>query len=788
MNRMKRAGFIFQIMLLLPVWYLIGCTNNDKSHSSGSPAKDISADKKPERYTVEALVERSRELDETVWKNEILARKYENVFVQLWDDLRNQKDKFQVLKNFGFNQLIIGKRLEPVDYEWNIRNTRFAKDASHFNQYDSQRWVRLLNEVQRRGFRIEQSEWLLTRFSPPENNHPAYSDVAFQLHLSHVALEHRLILKGTLLIQWMEKADEQGRPLPDIIETLDIQLLEQVGPTVFKLATKVIQEIPRPDDPLLVAPVIVYDVNGDHLPEILLGGSNVILKNKGAFEFEYRYLFDTPVAMFNSGVVADFTGDGIADYLGISNQRYACLIEGNKDGRFPGVPRRCWEERAEVPSAITAGDVDGDGDLDVWFTQYKAPYAGGQMPTPYYDANDGHPSYLFLNDGKGTFSDHTEAAGLAPKRFRRTYSSSLVDLDADDDLDLIVVSDFSGLDIYTNDGNGRFQEATEKFVKGRHAFGMSHSFGDFNKDGKPDLLMIGMDSPIASRIEMMGLRHPDFPIHNQMRSEMVFGNRMYLAGEGKFQETPLNRDVAKTGWTWSGIPLDFDNDGDDDLFFSNGHISGKSVKDFDSYYWTHDVYVEGSRENQILARFLTDDFRPAAYRGLFKSEISWNGYQINEMYMNLDGKSFLECGYLMGVGKQFDGKSAIAADLDMDGRMDLMVVENQRIDTDWGPVPHEVLHIYRNQLRTENHWIGAVLANNRPGGTTIGARITIHGEFGVREKYIITGDGYYSQNPPVAHFGLAKTTRVNKMEVRWFDGKLSRIDRPAIDQYHVIQP
>ena len=41
-------------------------------------------------------------------------------------------------------------------------------------------------------------------------------------------------------------------------------------------------------------------------------------------------------------------------------------------------------------------------DLDIWLTQYRGAYSGGQMPTPYYDANDGHPSYLLVNDGKGS--------------------------------------------------------------------------------------------------------------------------------------------------------------------------------------------------------------------------------------------------------------------------------------------------------------------------------------------------------------------------------------------------
>ena len=58
-------------------------------------------------------------------------------------------------------------------------------------------------------------------------------------------------------------------------------------------------------------------------------------------------------------------------------------------------------------------------------------------------------------------------AGLGRKRFRRTYSSSFVDLDQDRDMDLLVVSDFAGFDMYLNDGHGHFTDVTEDFGRDR---------------------------------------------------------------------------------------------------------------------------------------------------------------------------------------------------------------------------------------------------------------------------------------------------------------------------------
>src|SRR5437867_6237436 len=148
---------------------------------------------------------------------------------------------------------------------------------------------------------------------------------------------------------------------------------------------------------------------------------------------------------------------------------------------------------------LSCGDIDHDGDLDVFLGQYKVPYQGGQMPTPYYDANDGFPSFLLVNDGRGNFEERTAAAGLAAKRFRRTYSCSFADLDDDGDLDLLVVSDFAGTDVYYNDGQGHFTDVTKTVLDEAHTFGMAHAFGDFDHDGHADIFVIGMNSFSANR-------------------------------------------------------------------------------------------------------------------------------------------------------------------------------------------------------------------------------------------------------------------------------------------------
>lgn len=231
----------------------------------------------------------------------------------------------------------------------------------------------------------------------------------------------------------------------------------------------------------------------------------------------------TPDGLLRLGIVADFTGDGVADYVNPSKRGGLLLYEGGPDGRFSTEPRGRGHSQGPIvqPQVFTAGDIDRDGDLDLWVGQYQPAYLLGQMPTPYYDANDGLPSFLLLNDGQGNFQDITKPAGLGPKQNRRTYGSSFIDLDDDGDLDLLVVSDFAGIDIYHNDGGGRFTDVTQKALREWHNFGMSVSFGDYNMDGFLDFYISGMGSTTARRLEYMNLGRPDMPEENRMRPIMA---------------------------------------------------------------------------------------------------------------------------------------------------------------------------------------------------------------------------------------------------------------------------
>jgi hypothetical protein len=483
-------------------------------------------------------------------------------------------------------------------------------------------------------------------------------------------------------------------------------------------------------------------------------------------------------ALTETGVIADMNGDARPDLMSTRARGDLVLYLGDARGRFSEEPKVTphFEEPLRGPSVLTVGDIDGDGDLDVWLAQYKPPYLGGQMPTPYYDANDGHPAYLLLNDGAGNFSEATEAAGLAARRFRRTYASSFFDLDDDGDLDLLVVSDFAGIDLYHNDGSGRFADANHTLLGDRHMFGMSATFGDYDLDGRTDFFVAGMTSHAAERLEGLGLGRRDRPEIQAMRMRMVFGNRMYLAGDDGWREPEFSAQVARTGWTWGTTAFDFDNDGDPDLFTANGHVSGESVKDYYPNFWCHDVYEGTSEPNEALGVLFTEKMK-----GLAMGKESWDGHQKNHLLMNRSGKGFVNVAFLMGVADAFDGRSAVSGDLDLDGRVDLVVVEDLA-------TKGQKLHVYRNRLETQNTWIGVQLREEGEGVSPVGASVTVRTADREHVGRVVTGDTIMGQHGPTLHFGLGSEARVDSLEVRWPGGATRVLRNPEIGRYHYVAP
>ena len=724
---------------------------------------------------VQELDRRRLALDQTVWKQEVLAQAYEEVFIDLWDTLRAAPDQLAVLAAFPFTKLSIGQATEPKTHDWGIEETVYGEAN---RTLDHQEVVARIDALRAAGFVIVETEWHHAAFEQPENSF-AKSIISMTLHVTNTKQAKRLIVRGKLHVTWAPKTHAEDRPVPNAISVADLKILARGGDPVFE-EVFTLDPNPQSGKPNDVEPLLLYDLDRNGLSEIILAGANQIYWNQTDRSFARSPLCSDPLPRVDAAIIAEFTGDAFPDLIVAGG--------GNFPRLYLGGSQRVFEKAKAIPltgpplvapSVITAGDVDGDGDLDVWIGQYKRPYVQGQMPTPFYDANDGFPSYLLINDGAGNFTDQTEAAGLVGKRLRRTYASSFFDFDGDGDLDLLVTNDFAGVDLYYNNGRGQFEDVTDAVLKETRTFGMSHTFADYDLDGGMDVLVVGMSSTTARRLEAMGLGRDEYPEIQANRMRMGYGNRVYLGGDKGLAVAPFNADIARTGWSWGSTSFDFDLDGDRDIYIANGHSSGKSSKDYCTTFWRHDIYNdpgEGSEE---------DAARAVLYKkSLFvvdQGHESWNGYEHNVLLMNEAGRGFLTIGFLMGAGLEQDSRSVVSDDVDGDGRPDLLVVTQTP-----PPEGRDTLRVLRNTLSNDNRWIGVRLYASPSGKSPQGADVTIHYDGKTQHQRMVTGDSYRAQHAPVALFGIGESQKIDKLVVRWAGGLVTEKTDPVLKRYHLL--
>lgn len=777
---MNRAILSALLAILFLAVVAAGLLRRARLERTGSPAPADAAaavDQPLDPATTQrllALEAARRNLDQTVWAQELLAEKHEAVVIRLWDELRRETNALAVFERFPFGELRWGTWSEPALLEHGIARRTLGSPHAPLSH---PAFLQHLAARHGEGLRLEQSEWRLARFAPHADG-TADSTFEVTLHAANSNPAARSILRGELHIRWRQPADGTAEPYPERIDATGLEWLSRAGERPFQHRQAADLTPDSMDANAWGLHLQLYDLDGDGLSEIVLARRNLVYWNKGRGSFDPKPLFARPLPSVDAAVIADFNGDGSADFLAADSDGLA-LFAGDVQGRFPNAPQRSQFAREPLanPFVLTAGDIDADGDLDLWLAQYKVPYQKGQMPTPYYDANDGYPAYLLVNDGRGTFQDRTEAAGLAAKRFRRTYSSSFADLDEDHDLDLVVVSDFAGADIYRNDGRGRFTEA-RGLLDEPHGFGMAHTFGDYDANGRIDMLMIGMNSYAAQRLEALGLGRPEFPEHQRWRAAMAFGNRLFFGAGAAYRQTPLGGQIARTGWSWGATSGDFDNDGDQDVYIVNGHISGETARDYEAQFWRHDLYTGTSAEDPVLA--LHFGAMQTQHLGVGESH---GGFEKNRLFLNQGGQGFVEAGHLMGLALEEDSRCAVSDDLDGDGRLDLLATTFQT-----RPRLRQALHLFPNFTQQTGHWIGVRLRESRPGFSPLGAKVILTTATSRQIRVIVAGDSYRSQHAPNAHFGLGTATNIQTLEILWPNGHRQTLPNPAIDQYHSLPP
>ncbi len=512
------------------------------------------------------------------------------------------------------------------------------------------------------------------------------------------------------------------------------------------------------------AGVALADVDGDLDDDIYLLnqlGPNGLFRNEGSGRFT-DITSGAGVALGDricvAAVFGDVDSDGDQDLYVTSTRGGNVFFRNDGRARFTDVTQEAGLALVAHSQSPTLFDADSDGDLDLFVTNTAKWTWDQRDPSNRYWEGRGtlfdlvespiEQNVLYENDGRGRFTDVTERAGVGGVGWGG--DTAVLDYDEDGRPDLLVGNMFGSSVLYRNEGGGKFADVT-RAVLGRTSWGtVGVKAFDYDGDARLDLMLVDMHSdmwmpyhlPVADIDEHRKFSGPEGPNEGpgsappQQRQELrdrlhvrqesvIFGNTLFRnLGGGKFEEAS-ERAGVETLWPWGVAAADFDLNGAMDAFIPSGmgHPYG---------YWRSYLLMgrgDGSFEDR--ARDLGIDPPP--------------------------GGAFLE-GRIGGLLAARSARSAAVADLDGDGRPDLVVNNfNDRA------------HLFRNYFPNRS-WVAFRLTGTRSNRDAVGALVTIRSDGKAQIRQVEAAGGYLAQSSKTVHFGLAGAAKLDACEIRWPSG------------------
>nr|WP_321226228.1 CRTAC1 family protein [uncultured Psychroserpens sp.] len=320
------------------------------------------------------------------------------------------------------------------------------------------------------------------------------------------------------------------------------------------------------DKSLPIAPSALIDINNDNIDEVFFGGG--MHQEDAIFAYRNNAFVDISSevnlpkkgnTLTTVGVVsADFDNNGFTDIL--LGREDGLTIYYNTDGKFTVKKIDTPINEKSTPAGLTVGDIDKDGDLDIFMATYlKKELMEGQ--TIFEDDTYGATSELLLNTGNENYISITKEAGL--DYIHNTFQGVLVDIDNDSWLDLVVVHDTGEARTYKNNGDLTYTMKPNPLTK-KFAYPMGLAVGDYNNDGLVDFMFSNTGSTLPRVIAKGDIK--DASLFNE--KWILFRND----GNFKFTDTAEDTKIADYEFSWGCTFADMNNDGLQDLMVAENYV------------------------------------------------------------------------------------------------------------------------------------------------------------------------------------------------------------------------
>ncbi|MEZ4928272.1 MAG: VCBS repeat-containing protein [Saprospiraceae bacterium] len=539
----------------------------------------------------------------------------------------------------------------------------------------------------------------------------------------------------------------------------------------------------------------IADVNNDQLPDIYFvcsSGKNKLYLNQGNLKF--KDITDAAGVGSEEGfetavTAADVNADGFLDLLvcraGPKNNadRVSKLFINNglsSNGEVTFTERAKEYGLADKSPATGANffDYDNDGDLDCYLLNYpedldnvaklRMKYAAdgktlvpNLTPSVEFDSDR-----LYRNDlsNGGKFVDVSQQSGIW--NFGFGLSVSITDFNLDGWPDVYTSNDFTEADnIFINNQHGVFTDKMNDYFRHCTMSSMGTDLNDFDNDGLMDVMSVDM-LPVSS------YRQKTLKTTNSLSRHLMITKNGYFEpvarnmlqrnnGNGTFSDIACSAGIFKTDWSWSCLMADFNNDGLKDIHVANGYRREITNRDYQEFMMPEIDAALARAKKKTLDNIMDYVEEVPTYKVrnfVYQNEGDWQFADRSGEWMTMQPS--WSCG-------------AAWADLDADGDLDL-VVNNLEAPA----------FIYKNLCREQNkgNYLQAKLQGSPANPFAVGASVLIEYQGKMQFQELYPNHGIFSSVEHLIHFGLGQVPQLDKVTVRWPDGKYQTLTNVPTNQ------